>query len=311
MQTKESTRALSALDKASSDNLIRTFWTERLRDSKAALTRYCAEDAVLRLVGISVRMGGPKLYKGREAIIEAIATIDLNLEFLSFSILDMIIDGNDIGLRWQASVRNRGTGIDRDFVVFDHIVLRGGEIISYTQFFDTQAFTKLISGEPAGRSIAPLNRSHPPLQVEGSPSTEPGADLPSRDDLERRLAEMWDKRVAFGNERIADYLHDDCVFHIVGDPAAIPFARSRNGKAAVLDLVRQIDIEFEFLSFEIIKIMVDGRRAAVHWKGDIRHRGTSAVGLFEAFDHVVFEGVLIKSYTEYCDTAGISRWISG
>jgi len=311
MQTKEITRALSALDKASTDNLIRSFWTERLRDSRAALTRYCSEDAVLRLVGISLRMGGPRLYEGRAAIIEALATVDVNLEFLSFSILDMIVDGNDIGLRWQASVRNRGTGVDCDFVVFDHIVLRGGEITSYTQFFDTEAFAKLMSGEPPGRSIAPQNHSHPPLQVEGSSSTEPGMDLPSRDDLERRLAEMWDKRVAFGNERIAEYLHDDCVFQIIGDPVAIPFARSRLGKAAVLDLVRQIDIEFEFLSFEIIKIMVDGSRAAIHWKGDIRHRGTSAIGLFEAFDHVVFDGMLIKTYTEYCDTAGISRWIAG
>jgi ketosteroid isomerase-like protein len=314
MQSKDVVRALHTLDRPAIDNLIRSFWKQRLNDPSGALEQYFAPDAVLRLLGSPIAMGGPKTFEGLPAIIDIVRQIDTTLEFVSFTIIELLIDGNEVGCRWSAVFRNRGTGAVVNLGVFDHIVVVDGRIKSYSEYFDTDAFGRLMAGDV----VAPIDnrggrrRERPITNATFQPAVHTTAGLGfSRDEIEATLRAMWGDRVVFGSEAVGKYVTEDCVFEMIGDPAAVPFARLHRGKAAVLDLVRLIDMEFEFLSFAIVRIIVDGDSAAVEWHGDIRHRGTSAQGFYEAFDHVVFDGLLIKSYTEFFDTAGASRWIAG
>jgi ketosteroid isomerase-like protein len=58
-------------------------------------------------------------------------------------------------------------------------------------------------------------------------------------------------------------------------------------------------------------VLVEGDRAAVQWCAEVRHRGTSASGFIESFDHVILKNGRIRSITEFFDTAAAASWIDG
>jgi ketosteroid isomerase-like protein len=296
------------------EELIRTFWSARLEDSAAAIAAFAADDVHFRILGGPPSMPGPWVFDGKAAVIEAVAAIDARLEFLSFEIVDLIVDGREAALRWHASLRNRGAGVIGELSVFDHIVVRDGRIARYEEFLDTDGFRLLMSGEPQPQLARRANRMRRSLQEvlrfarPGRPPPLAAAERDRRADL---LRSFWRERVQAGSAVFPTYWADECALHLIGDPAAVPFARSHYGIDAVRALVDQIDMEFEYLTFDIRKVLVDGDRAALQWGADVRHRGTSAKGHVEAFDHFVLDGDRIVAVTEFFDTAATARWIAG
>ncbi|MGL4242973.1 MAG: nuclear transport factor 2 family protein, partial [Beijerinckiaceae bacterium] len=141
MLTVETTYALNVIDRNVIEATVRGFWADRLRNAPEAIERYCADDVVFHILGGAPET--PTVFSGREAVLEAVRTIDTNLEFLSFEIVDLIIDGGEVGLRWLASLRHRGTGALGDLAVFDLIRIQNGLIVSYSEFLDTDGFNRL------------------------------------------------------------------------------------------------------------------------------------------------------------------------
>jgi ketosteroid isomerase-like protein len=314
MSNGETIFALSIQDRDSVDALIRRFWKERLEDSASAIGRHAADDMHFRILGGPPSMPGPWVFSGKEAAIEAVRTIDKSLEFLSFEIVDLIVDGHEAALRWHAALRNRGTGAVGDLAVFDHIVFRDGRIARYEEFLDTDGFRRLMTGEPQpplARHANRVRRSLPDVLRAARTAGAAPTPIAERDHLAAMLRRFWHERVESGSAVLPRYFTEECELHLIGDPTAVPFARSHYGMDAVRALVDQIDMEFEYLSFEIRKVLVDGDRAALHWGADVRHRGTSASGHVEAFDHIVLDGDRIVAITEFFDTAATATWIEG
>jgi ketosteroid isomerase-like protein len=315
MQDQQTDRALSGLDRTGIDLLIRNCWKERLENSAAALRRYTSDDVHFRILGGPPSLPGPWIFDGQEQVIQAVGVIDTNLEFLNFDILDMIIEGSEVALRWHATFRNRGTGEPGDMSVFDHIVIRNGLITSYTEFLDTECFRLLMMGEPqpafarqSNRPVGYIAVTRQPVAIDLLPSP---VDAARRSRKEQMLRTFWQERIKRGSAALVDFCTEDCELHLIGDPAAVPFARSHYGLEAARVLVDLIEMEFEYLSFKIRKILIDGDRAAIHWGADVRHRGTSASGQVEAFDHIVLQDERIAVLTEFFDTAETARWIAG
>ncbi len=315
MQDQQTDRALGDLDRTGIDRLIRTCWHERLENSAAALRRYTSDDVHFRILGGPPSLPGPWVFNGRAEVIQAIGVIDTNLEFLNFDIFDMIIEGPEVALRWHATFRNRGTGEPGDMSVFDHIVVRNGLITSYTEFLDTECFRLLMLGEPQPAFARQSNRpagyiaaNRHPVVTDVFPAQTATA---SRNRKEQLLRSFWQERIRRGSAALEAYCTPDIELHLIGDPAAVPFARSHYGLEAASALVDQIDMEFEYLSFEIRRILIDGDRAALQYGADVRHRGTSASGHVEAFDHMVLRDDRIAVFTEFFDTAAAAGWIAG
>jgi ketosteroid isomerase-like protein len=315
MQDQQTDRALGGLDRTGIDLLIRNCWQERLENSTAALRRYTSDDVHFRILGGPPSLPGPWIFDGQEQVIQALGVIDTNLEFLNFDILDMIIDGPEVALRWHATFRNRGTGEPGDMSVFDHIVVRNGLISSYTEFLDTECFRRLMAGEPqpdfARQSNRPAGHFAATRQPAAVDHLAAPVDAADRSSKEQMLRTFWQERIKHGSAALGSFCTGDCELHLIGDPAAVPFARSHYGLEAARALVDLIDMEFEYLSFDIRKILVDGDHAAIHWGADVRHRGTSASGHVEAFDHIVLRDKRIAVFTEFFDTAETARWIAG
>jgi ketosteroid isomerase-like protein len=313
MQTLEATYALNTLDRDNLEALVRRFWSERLTDGRGAVLRHCDADVVFRVLG-GAGSPQPCLHEGREAVLEAVRTIDTNLEFRSFEIIDLIVDGDEVALRWLASLRPRGTGVTGDLAVFDLIGIRNSRIVTYASFLDTDGFHRLITGQPQHLFARRSNGCRPEVAVRQAPSALgllDSAAVHERDRHEDMLRAFWLDRAANGAAAIERYFAEDGELHLIGDPTVVPFARSHLGREAVQALVDQIDVEFAFESFAIERVLVDGDRAAVHWAGDVKHRGTGARGRIEALDHVLIAGGRIRSITEFFDTAATASWIEG
>ncbi|MGL4241557.1 MAG: nuclear transport factor 2 family protein, partial [Beijerinckiaceae bacterium] len=291
---------------------VRSFWADRLRNAPEAIERYCADDVVFRILGGAP--DAPTMFSGREAVLEAVRTIDTNLEFLSFEIVDLIVDGGEVGLRWLASLRHRGTGALGDLAVFDLIRIQNGLIVSYSEFLDTDGFNRLISGNSQPLLARRSNAVRPSVE---RPAASPSADIlassavSARDRHEDLLRSFRIARAADGAAAVERFFTEDGELHVIGDPTSIPFARSHYGRDAARELVRQIDLEFACESFAVEKVLVDGDRAAMHWTAIVKHHGTGARGRVESLDHVLLRDGRICSLTEFFDTAATASWIAG
>jgi ketosteroid isomerase-like protein len=302
-------------DRDGIERWIRLFWQKRLENGRDALQRHTSDDVHFRILGGPPSLPGPWIFDGQRQMIDAIATIDTNLEFLSFDIVDMIIDNSEVAMRWHAFLRNRGTGETGDLSVFDHIVIKDGLITSYTEFLDTEGFRLLMTGEPqsafASKSNRPAGHFANWKQLPATRPVAPLIDSASRDRKEKMLRTFWQERVKHGSAALKSFCTQDCEVHLIGDPTAVPFARSHYGLDAACTLIEQIDMEFEYLSFDIRTILIEGDRAALHYGADVRHRGTSASGHVEMFDHMVLKDDRIAVFTEFFDTAAAAGWIAG
>ncbi len=293
---------------------ISRFWRERLEDVPSAIARHATLDVVFRIIGGPSDLPGPWHFEGHAAVIEAVKTIDAALEFLSFDIADLIIDGDKLALRWHATLRNRQTGVIGNLAVFDLITLRDGLFCRYEEFLDTDGFRRLMTGQPQPALARRANRPRRGLQDilrELRMNRTPLMPRAERDAREQFLRKVWADRFARGSVALPDYWARECEMHIIGDPMSVPFARSHYGMDAVRALVDQIDIEFEFLSVVVKDVLVDGERAAMRVVSEAKHRGTGVTGTIEAFNHVAFEGDRIVSVIYFFDTAAVARSVAG
>jgi ketosteroid isomerase-like protein len=309
MQTREVTHTLSILDRDATEGLLRSFWELLLRDAARAVDRYCTPDVTYRILDANPGEPGWVVAEGREAAMMAIATINDQLEFLAFEIDAMVIDLPRVAVRWHAAFRHRETGVVGDLCFFDDVEFAGGLISRYTVFMDTNSFRALL----AGRAQSPLARkAHRRAAASCLQLPRPFVlSLPERDEREHFLRSFWATRERSGAAAVMQRMTPDTELCLLGDPAAIPFARHLKGVQAVIDLANQVDIEFEITSREVLHVIVEGHQAAVRWAAELRHRGTSARGLIESFDHVVFRDGKIASTTRFFDTAGMVSWIEG
>jgi ketosteroid isomerase-like protein len=314
MQTEELIFSFEPLGRGQIDSLIRGFWQELLRNPSDALDRFCNDDICFRVLGHHAARSGPLTYQGRDAVGLGVRNIHTNLQFMSFDIEDLIIDGHDAALRWHARFRHRGTGATGEFCVFDHIVLRNGLISSYSEFLDTDGFVKLMAGDAQPRFARQSNchsRGLKPASAIANADMQGVVDMFARNRRERMVRDYWADRIKRGSIALVGCFTDDCELHFIGDPTAIPFARIHRGLEAARALTDRIDMEFEFLSFQIERVLVDGDHAAVHWSAHVRHRGTNARGMIESFDHIVFRGDQILTVTKFFDTAQTVQWVQG
>ena len=96
-------------------------------------------------------------------------------------------------------------------------------------------------------------------------------------------------------------------FMLVGSPAASPVPSSALGAAAVREVLRRLMASFEMDELELLDLLVDGSRAAVHWRARIRAPATGAEAETELLDLLAFEDDKIVSFRQFADTALAAR----
>lgn len=128
------------------------------------------------------------------------------------------------------------------------------------------------------------------------PQTDPTGG--GRADFERLLSELYDARATGALERLCGLFGPDAVFKISGSSDGKPIALSASGAEEVRSWLAVLVKTFRLTRYEILSTVIDGRRAAVHWRASIHSRITGASVPTELVDLVEMRDGRIGSYVE-------------
>jgi ketosteroid isomerase-like protein len=108
-------------------------------------------------------------------------------------------------------------------------------------------------------------------------------------------------------QRMIDYFHDDCVFHVIGTSHDYSFSGDYRGRNQLLDLFRRIDTDIEMQDHKILNLVIDGDRVGLRRSTMVRHRGTSARARLLVGNFIRFRDDRIAEIYEYVDTCWLKR----
>jgi ketosteroid isomerase-like protein len=119
-----------------------------------------------------------------------------------------------------------------------------------------------------------------------------------RAEFERLLAQLYEARAAGALERLCALFGPDAVFKISGSSDGKPIALAARGEAEVRSWLAVLVKTFRLTRHEIVSMVIDGPRAAVHWRASIHSRITGASVPTELVDLVELRDGRIGSYVE-------------
>lgn len=123
--------------------------------------------------------------------------------------------------------------------------------------------------------------------------------MADRQEVERLLRGLYNARVRGSLADVCERFTDDARFHIGGASHAAPVAVRANGAREYRPLLATMIKTFKISDEEIISILIDGSRAAVHWRAKIFSRVTGTTVLTELIDMIEVRGGKIGSYIEF------------
>ena len=128
----------------------------------------------------------------------------------------------------------------------------------------------------------------------------PQANSPEagRAEFERLLSELYDARAAGALDRLCALFGPDALFKISGSSDGKPIALSARGEQEVRSWLAVLVKTFRLTRHEIVSMVIDGPRAAVHWRASIHSRITGASIPTELVDLVELRDGRIGSYVE-------------
>jgi ketosteroid isomerase-like protein len=134
-----------------------------------------------------------------------------------------------------------------------------------------------------------------------------GAAMTDRNEVERLLRAAYAARQRGDVEAIMGMFAENAHFGLAGSRQASPVAMRGTGLEALRAQLTGLVQAFEWLDQDILSMIVEGSRAAVHWRGRIRSAVTGDEVETEVVDIASVENGKIVSFVEFCDTALAAR----
>lgn len=125
--------------------------------------------------------------------------------------------------------------------------------------------------------------------------------------IETLLKDAYAARVQGDLDKVMSYFHPECRFHLMGAPDVGPACHPQSGCDAVRAHMAGLIHTFVFSKFETLDLIVEGDRAAHHWRADVTCVPTGRTESFEALDMVTFEDGKVRTMTQFTDTASVLR----
>ncbi|MGW9330921.1 nuclear transport factor 2 family protein [Bosea sp. NPDC055594] len=108
-------------------------------------------------------------------------------------------------------------------------------------------------------------------------------------------------------DELMGYFHEQCSYRLAGGPTASDVFVQPQGHAAVRAQMAALIATYVFSNIEELALMVDGDRATLHWRADVRCLPSGRSGSFEVIDLFTFADGKLTSVTQFTDTAGVAR----
>jgi ketosteroid isomerase-like protein len=133
--------------------------------------------------------------------------------------------------------------------------------------------------------------------------------MTQRNDIEALLRDAYAARKSGNVAAITKMFADNAHFELAGAPQASPIALRCTDRDAFQTVIAGLVKTFEFLDHEILSMIIEGNRAAVHWRSRMRSGITGEEVVTELVDLVTVENGKITSFLEFCDTALAAKLI--
>ncbi|MFL5615310.1 MAG: nuclear transport factor 2 family protein [Gemmatimonadaceae bacterium] len=123
--------------------------------------------------------------------------------------------------------------------------------------------------------------------------------IPDRQFTERLLRGLYAARVSGDIDAVYEKFLPDAHFEIAGASHSTPLAVTANGASEYRPLLAIMIKTFKLRDQEVLSLLIDGERAAVHWRASILSRLTGTSVLTELVDIVEIRDNRIGSYIEF------------
>ena len=121
----------------------------------------------------------------------------------------------------------------------------------------------------------------------------------SRQEIERLLRELYDARAAGDLNGVCRTFTDNARFEIAGASQSNPIAISATGIAQIRTWLAILIKTFQITDQEVVSMIIEDAKAAVHWRAKIRSRITGAAVPTDLVDLAEIRDGRIASYTEF------------
>ena len=121
--------------------------------------------------------------------------------------------------------------------------------------------------------------------------------------IERVIREAYRARASGDLDATCTFFTDDARFAVAGDPQASPVAGSVTGCAGIREVLAGLIAAVEFVRHDIVELVVEDDRAAVHSRLTVRGRASGEEVETEFLDLVHLRDGKIASFVQFCDTA--------
>src|SRR5580692_8192566 len=119
----------------------------------------------------------------------------------------------------------------------------------------------------------------------------------NRLEIEKLLAELYAARTEGQLDRLCALFAADASFKIAGDGK--PIAITARGTAEIRAWLAVMLKTFKLSRYQMLSMVIDGARAAAHWRVDIHSKITGVVVPTELVDLVEVSGGRITAYREF------------
>jgi len=123
--------------------------------------------------------------------------------------------------------------------------------------------------------------------------------MTERTEVERLLRELHAARVAGQLDRLCALFAPAARFRIAGTSDGKPIAIDVSGGGEIRTWLSMLVKTFRLSGYESLSTVIDGERAALHWRVDIHSRITGSRVSTELVDLIEIKHQLITSYIEF------------
>ena len=99
---------------------------------------------------------------------------------------------------------------------------------------------------------------------------------------------------------------DDVVYEFYGQGTGLPsMATEARGKPAVQRIIKELIDNFRFSDWQEVSFVVEGEKAALHWRANVTFTQNGRSEKFDVFDFLTFRDGKVVDFRQGTDTAKI------
>ena len=134
--------------------------------------------------------------------------------------------------------------------------------------------------------------------------------MSDRNQMEKTLRQAYAVRQNGKLDDVVNLFTPDARFALAGTAEVSPVVMQVAGTSQLRSALDTIVNTFILLDHQILNMLIDGDRAAVHWRARFKSPTSGQVLETELCDLIEVKDGRIASFYEFCDTAAAARFMS-